>query len=734
MMPDKKWQWQEGEYTVTRSVCWSGGLGCHGGCGLLLYSKGGKLVKIEGNPNYPHNQGRLCPKVFGLPELVNHPDRLKYPLKRVGERGENKWQRISWDEALSTITDKFQEIIATEGPEAIAIGQGTGRIMAGVLPRLGYSIGSPNGFNAGYICYFPRGSTLVITSGTFLEEDCAQWFEERYDSPLWKVPECILVWANNPLVSNPDGFFGHWLVDCMKKGSKLIVIDPRLTWLASRADLWLQIRPGTDGALALGMMNYIINQDLHDKEFVDQWTHGFEQLKERVQEYPVEKVAEITWIPEEKIIEAARLYAKSKPAALKWGLPLDMLSNATQTSRAVHLLMALTGNIDVPGGNIASSTAFNVEFATWGFELLPEGMWEKRIGAQYPMTSYFIQTSHPPSLWDAILTGEPYPIRALLLDGTNLLLNYSNPQKTYEALKKVDFTVAVDLFQTPTTMLADIVLPVAAWPELNHYRTYWVPLAAQVKAVEPVGECKSDMEIFLELGKRLAPQAWPWNSVEEMFDEMIKASGMTFEELCEKGWAYPSMDYKRYEKGMLRPDGQPGFNTPTGKVELYSTLMEDFGLDPLPNYREPEESPIGSPTIAKEYPLVLTTGARSWAFFHTEERQLELSREIHPDPEVEIHPETAEKLGIHDGDWVWIDTRRGKCRQKVKLTRGIDPRVVSANHGWWFPEKKAEEPSLFGVWESNINICTDDSVFDPGIGTNNYKSLLCKIYKVKEGE
>src|SRR5512139_1809749 len=334
----RPWQYEENGLTVTRGSAWSGP-GCHNGCGVLLYTnKEGKLVKVEGDPDNTYNQGRLCIRCLALRDVVNHPDRLKYPMKRAGKRGENKWERIGWDEALDTVAGKFNKIKAEYGAEAVVFAQGTGRDIAPYLERLSFSFGSPNyvcmGLS-GNACYIPRISVQLITHGGATMPDYAQYLPDRYDDPRYKVPECVIVWGTNPVVSNSDGNYGHWIVDVMKRGSKLIVVDPRMTWLASKADLWLPIRPGTDPALALGMLNIIIQEGLYDKEFVELWTYGFDDLAKRAAEYPVEKVAEITWLPKEKILQAARLYAQSKPALIHWGLAIDMTKESLPAAHGI---------------------------------------------------------------------------------------------------------------------------------------------------------------------------------------------------------------------------------------------------------------------------------------------------------------------------------------------------------------------------------------------------------------
>jgi anaerobic selenocysteine-containing dehydrogenase len=732
------WKLEEDGMTVVRSIARTGP-GCHEGCGVLLRVKDGRLVKVEGDPNFPLSQGRLCPRCLALTEVVYHPDRLKYPLKRVGERGEGKWERISWDKAYETIADKFNRIKGAYGPESVIFCTGTGRDIRPYLDMFAYGFGSPNlvafGPLHGNACYFPKIVTMAALFGGFAVADCAQAYPERYDSPQWKVPKCIIIWGNEPTITSPDAFLGHWIVDCMRKGSKLIVIDPRRTWVAAHADIWMQIRPGTDAALALAMLNVIINENLYDEAFVQKWTHGFDALKKHVQGYSPEKAANITWISEEQIIAAARMYANSKPAAVQWGVALDQSQECINALHGIIALWSVTGNMDAPGGNIIGGHLFGMGLPP--IHGVPDEQSNKRIGiGKYPLMDWANQIPGE-ALIDQLLTDIPYPLRAAWIQATNTFAcGTADPRRIYEALKKLDFNVVIDLFMTPTAMaFADIVLPAATYPERDGI---YIPLGGMTclgvtnKAIEPIGDCKSDMEIYLELGKKLNPEAWPWEDVEEMFDFMLEPAGVSFAELRDRGYLFGPFEYEKYKKGLLRQDKKPGFDTPTGKVELYSTVFEKCGLNPLPHFVEPPESPVSTPEIAKEYPLILTTGARSWAFFHSEHRQIASLRKMNPDPIVEINPKTAEKLGINDGDWVYIESRYGKCSQRARLSGGIHPGVVNAQHAWWFPEKSGPEPSLFGVWESNINLLLPSGwTGKSGLGYP-FKSQMCRLYKAAE--
>jgi anaerobic selenocysteine-containing dehydrogenase len=660
----------------------------------------------------------------------------------VGERGEGKWQRIRWEEAYDAIVSKFNESKKEYGPESVIFCLGTGRDIHPYLARLAYSFGSPNivGFAAlqGQACFFPRVAVQTAILGDCAVADCAQYFLNRYDNPYWKVPKCIIIWGFESKVASASGFLGHWLIESMKRGTEVIVVDPRRTWMATRAKPWLQIRPGTDAALALGMLNVIIKEKLYDEEFIRKWSHGFDALKERVQEYPPEKVAEITWIPSEKIIEASRKYATSKPAAIQFGCAVEQSKECTPTLHAITALWALSGNLDVPGGNVIRSRNFELgRLRKWGIEALTEEQKRRQIGLnRFPFVDWAGKLPGE-SVIDQMLTEVPYPIKAAWIQTANpIVCGAADARRTYEAFKKLDFNVVVDLFMTPTAMaLADIVLPAATYPEKDGIAVT-AGIASFVgainKAIEPVGECKSDAEINLELGKKLNPDAWPWKDVREMFCAMIETVGVGFDELRDKGRLYDTFEYQKCEKGLLRPDKRAGFNTPTGKVELYSTVFEKFGLDALPYFEEPPESPVSKPEVAREFPLILTTGGRTWSFFLSEHRQIPLLRQMHPDPIAEVHPETAEKLGIKDGDWVYIENKYGKCKQRAKLTVGIHPNVVNAQCGWWFPEKPGPEPSLHGAWESNINLLLPSGWTGRSGFGYPFKALMCRVYKTEE--
>ena len=699
---------------IYKSVCRS----CHGGCGTLMHVDEGRLVRVRGDPDSPLNQGRLCPIGTATLDLVYHPDRLQHPLRRTGPRGSGRWQRISWDEALEEISTRLLDIRRDFGAESIALGTGTGRHHIRWVSRFGHALGTPNWAEPGFAqCFHPRVNTCLLTYGDFPVCDFTSNTQ----------PQCILYWGHNPLNSGPDGETRFNARDSLAHNPKVIVVDPRETELSKRADVWLRVRPGVDDALGLAMLNVIIGEKLYDAAFVARWTHGFDALAAHVRKYTPEWAEPITWVPAEKIRMAARLFATTKPAMLEWGCAIEHTPKCIQTVRALSMLPALTGNIDVPGGWVFGMKGLG-RFPSLIENLTPEAN-AKRLGAdRFKMLcgeGADLPAAHIPTLLQAMREGKPYPVKAFLVFGNNTLTTYANSKLVYESLMKLDFMVCADLFMTPTAELADIVLPAAAWPELDQVAGFPTIAAnvvvAQQKVVQ-IGECKPDEEIFVELARRMKLGLCE-EPVRDVLNRQLAAGGvgLTFEELARRGFYQMPMKYHKYV--------ERGFRTPTGKIELYSTRFEQMGYAPLPYYVEPPESPYATPEVAKEFPLVLTTGARIPFFFNSEHRQLPHLRKARRDPRAEIHPDTAARHGIADGEWMWIETRRGRIRQRAQLTPGIDPQVVQAEHGWWFPEDPAPE---YGVWKSNVNVLTDNGPpYDPQMGTYQLRGLLCRVARVE---
>jgi anaerobic selenocysteine-containing dehydrogenase len=683
---------------------------CHGGCGVLVYTKNAKVVKIAGDPDCPINHGTLCSKGIASAQLAYHPQRLTYPLRRIGPKGSGKWEHISWDDALNTIAERILNYKEKFGAESIVMGYGTGRENEAAIYRFANLLGTPNVLTAGHFCYGPRIATAIITCGTNVVVD----YENH--------PNCILVWGNNIVISNPDEYKGEPFSVSLDKGAKLIVVDPRLTRIAARADIWLQLRPGTDTALALGMLYVIVTEELYDKAFVENYVHGWEPFVERVKQYAPEKVEKITWVPKQKIKAAARLFAATKPAGIQWGVAIEQQVNCADNDRVLMTLMGITGNIDVPGGQVLFKTPKIRNVSQFGaHKMLPSQQAKKRLGGDRFRLAGNFGIINPKCVWDAILEEKPYAVKMLFFISSNPVMTRANAREVYRALETVEFMAVSDFFLTPTAELADIVLPTATWLEMDYIGDFWKRhgyILPRRKVIQ-VGQCRSDHEMLNDLAHRVGQGEYWWDTFEGGLDYILEPLGVTWQEFKKMEHIRGEVEYQKYKEN--------GFSTPTGKFELYSTLLEKWGYDPLPKFREPPESPQRTPDLYKEYPYILITGRRLPGFFHSENRQLPWMRELHPEPVIELHPETAEKEGIRNGDWVVIESLRGKIRQRAKIYEGIDPRVISAEHAWWFPEKK--DPG-HGWEESNINVLTDNAyeACDPAMGATSVRVLLCKIY------
>ncbi len=714
---------------------------CKPRCRLKVTVEDGRLIKINPSPI------KECPRKYCSDlERFYHPGRLNYPLKRVGDKGANKWQRISWDEALDEIAYKLQKLKDQYGAETLGVTAGTSRSYEELNSRFLNLFGSPNQCGQAQICH---GNSAVVATTLF------GWWPYWMNVEKLESTRCLMLIGRNP----PHTHQTIWenVRKAQKTGTKLIVVDPRKSESAEKADLWLRVRPGTDCALLMSMMNVIIEENLYDKEFVEKWCHGFDDLVERVKEYPVSKVSEITWVPAEQIVAAARMFATNTPSCAMEGMGVAHQPNSYGAIAARHIISAIVGNVDVKGGEELMGpapfiTEHEIELAdalpkeqrskilgnqfrlyTWpGYELVQSNV-ERVWGKRCDMFGYTCMASAP-SLYKAIAYDDPYPVKALITLSSNPMVTIPNTKLVYKALKRLELYVVNDYFMTPSAQLADYVLPSALWLERaflwNYHNT--TPVIRGGEAALPPSipgqyDRRNDYDFWRGLGIRLGQEEqWPWETVEDYYDYRLAPMGVNFKELVKKGKFEPEKyEYKKYEK--------TGFGTPTGKVELSSTVMETLGYDPLPRHIEPPESYGRTPELSEEYPLVLITGGRFHPFFHSEHRQVESLRKQYPWAKMQIHPDTAKPLGLVDDDWVWIETQHGRCMQKVMTDENLDPRVVHAQHGWWYPEMPGEEPWTRGVWISNINVCTSstEETCDEALGSWPLRTFQCKVYKVK---
>lgn len=687
---------------IVKSACYS----CNMCCEVLVFiaEATGRILRVEGDPESPISRGVLCAKGLAARDLVYNPGRLRHPLKRIGARGEGKWERISWEEALEGIAGKLLEYRRQDGHQGVAFLQGTMRGWSRVYSRLANAFGAVNHGAAGWAqCLWPRLVDNGVTFGATYTE-----------VPDFENTRCVLVWGTNPASTWP--YFASQIMDARQRGAGLIVVDPYLSETAAKADLWLQLRPGTDTALALALLHTIIQEGLTDGEFIRDWTVGFDLLREHIGQYTPEWGEAITRVPAALIGRAARLYAKTKPAAIYRCVSLDTVHDSIQACRAVSLLAAVTGNIGIPGGNVTVSqrgeTSQN-SHAFIGYDLLPAEKIPMRRGFDaFPLLCDRLSpvpTAHMPTLWETIATDKPYPVKAALIFGSNALISYSNTPRVEEAMNKLEFIAVCDLFMTPTAKMADIVLPASSWLErdnlISSFQVCPTYTIAQQKAVE-LTEARSDVDIICDLARKLGLADHFWNDSGELYDSLLKPTGLTFREFKEQKRIHAPFVYRQYEKN--------GFNTPSGKVELYSSLLEKNRCAPLPGYRSSPESPAAKEQM-KEYPYILTTGWRLPVYRHTENRQNPLLREIHPRPGVLIHPDTAARLDIAEGDPVVIETGTGSATLFAVITLGLHPDVVQTTPGW---EGRA-----------NINRVIPWNRFAEGIGSVPMRGIGCRLRK-----
>jgi anaerobic selenocysteine-containing dehydrogenase len=675
----------------------------HGGCALLVGVKDNKIIQVKGDPEGFLNRGYMSAKGAASPDRLTHPDRLRYPLKRVGKRGEGKWQRIPWAKALEEVSGNLLAIKEQYGPKAVAFGVGMPKGLEHfVLIRLANLFGSPNVIASQDVCHAPREITGIHTCGFYPVADF------HHPSKL------AILWGSNITSTNEEGEICSLLLDQVKNGTELIIIDPRRIDLSKKATLWLQIRPGTDSALALGFLNVIISEGLYDKDFVEKWTGGFSQLSEHIKRFTPEKVSEITWIPPDLISEAARRYAATKPAVIQWGNPLEHTIFTFDTVRAIISLMAVTGNLDVPGGNVEAHDPNITGLGAFvRADLIPDK--RKDMISSYHRVIPRLMTVAPAYFRKAVMEGIPYPVKGFYAMCCNPMLSYADSRQTYNALMNLDFIAIADIFMTPTAALADIVLPAATqfeFDDIGHLGLGHGYILARPRVVNPPEECWPDMKIMNELGKLISPPDL-WHEDYRMFlEDVVRPAGITYAQFAEKGYLKGPDRFRSYE--------EKGFKTPTGKVELALSTAESFKLAPLPQYRDLPEA------NDHEYPLLLTS-AKSRYWLHSSYRWLEKLRRIRPHPRIELHPVTAKKYGIVEGDEIAIETKYGRIIQVAHLTDGIDPRVVCATHGWWFPEGK---PETQYEWEkSNFNMLTSTGKLGREYGTPNLKALPCRISK-----
>ena len=701
---------------------------CPAGCWVEVVVNDGKLEDIRADQGHP--LGMICRRGKHAPEIVHSKDRLRFPMKRVGPKGDFEFERISWDQAFQMIVDKFQQIKKESGAEALAVYTGRGafelalcdtfqpkEIAVSSASSVLFPFGSPNTLGVGALCYV---SYAMIAPHVTMGRMLINMFADIENADL------LLVWGTNPATDSPP-LDMHRLEAAAQRGAEIVVIDPRRTETAKRTRAqWVPIRPGTDGALALSMIEVLIGEDLYDDDFAENWCHGFAALRTYTQHFRPEVAATITGIPADTIRDLARRIGRTMGACPIMYTGLEYSNSGVQAIRAVLTLFALAGHLDTPGGiglampssQFPISRPFNQPNPAPG----------RAIGRdRFPLYSHYRGEGHALGLVNSVLQGEPYQIRGLLIEGASILTSWPQTAVWREALSRLDFVVCVDRQLTADAAYADIVLPATTGFEIDSYMVYGGIFRLREKVIEPVGEARNDLLILAELAQRLGyGDLYPQNE-EAAICGALEGSGYSLESIrASDGMVKvptPMMEYKKWQKGSLRPDGQPGFDTATGKFEIWSTILEEYGFEPLPKYIEPVEGPIANPKLADRYPLVFNSGARSQTDFRSQHHGIEGLSQDNSEPVVELHTDDAQDRGIATGDLVEVQTARGAVLFRAEVNGDIIKGAVECSMGGGTPVG----PTAWQDW--NVNDLTDIDNYDEISGFPVYKALLCEVVR-----
>ncbi len=778
---------------------------CVSRCGAIATVSDGTF-SLDRDPSHPTGKV-LCIKGKEAPAITAHPDRLRHPLRRTNPKGADDpgWQRITWDEALDTVTDRLRALAGEHGAESVvfsSVSPSTSAIVDCVdwIQRLQCAFGSPNFLTSMELCGWGRYLASIYTYGASVP---GAYMPDLDDAG------CILSWGYNPAVSR----LAHATATraALLRGAKLVVVDPRRAGLATKADPWLRVRPGTDAALALAITNVMIEKGWYDVAFVRRWTNGpllvradsgrllrahevsaggpdnhfvawdpvagqpilvdparrgadvedhdrlaltgtvdvptpdgtvrcrpaFDLVAEQCRAFPPAVAEDITGVPALEIERAAQVLWDHRPVAFYTWSGLEQHSGTTQIIRAINVLYALTGCFDAPGGNVLFTPVPTNPIE--GTELLDPRQADRALGlGDRPLGPARFGFITGEDFYTAALDGRPYRPRALVSFGSNLLMAQGDSARGRQALQTLDFHVHLDLFMTPTAEQADVVLPVTGAFEaeglivgfqISQEAESLVQLRQPL--VPPVGEARPDIEVIFDLATRLGlGEHFFDGSVDAGWEHQLAPSGVTLQELRANpaGVRLP-LETRHRKYAVADGDGVPaGFATPSGLIELYVEGFLDIGQPPVPAFVEPELSPRSRPDLARDFPLVLTC-AKPLHFCETQHRQVASLRRHVPDPIVEIHPETATRRGISEGDWVEIRTPKGVVRARAELNGTLAPNVVSGQHGWFDPCEELDLPGFppFGPGSANLNLVLSQTPSDPISGSSPLRAQVCEV-------
>ena len=680
---------------TTRTLCQI----CHNNCGIIVTQKSGNQLSLKGDPEHPLNRGHCCAKVTANIEIQTSPDRLTRPLLKTS----GGFKPISWDEALNIAADKLSEIRHRRGPRSLV--RCTGAPVSyssrdGFLEFMG-AFGSPNLTSVGNLCMAPRMMAYRSVIGAIRPE------------PDYDNTKLVIFWGSNPVAIERWAAYAAYdgmheiLLRLKDRGVKTLCIDPYQSKTARQADQWIRIRPGGDNALGLAMIHVIIKEELYDKKFVESWTSGFDDLKRHVEGFDPQWAEPFTGLAAHEIEALARTYAATRPAAIYEGNGLDMYVNGVDAVRTIAILMGLTGNVDVPGGNVLMPVLHPPTLPTRPAEVKQRIAYDRfpaSVQAPFPMVK------------EALLSEEDDRPRAMIVHHGNPVLTQASPERTRQALSRLDFLMACDIFPTATTELADLVLPVTSDFESYGYRAYastqgaFFALARPV--VPPVGEARSVFEIEYALAEKMNLHGgYPFHDDRSWIEYMIQPGGVSFEQLASKQivFAGPQIQYRKFET--------QGFNTPSGKLEFSSGWLESLGCPPLPSHTLPAGETMYPEDLRRSgYPL-LGTSRRPPQFVHTRFKNLPKTTRAYPEPLVYLHLDDASAKNISDGALVEVVSPQGCIALKARLTEKTTAGLLWVDFGWGNPTDG----------KASINDLVNDQFMDPLSGGTPNRLFACNV-------
>jgi len=662
---------------------------CDDRCGIDVHLEDGRIVDILGNKDHLWNRGRLCVKARAAVDMVYHPDRILAPLKRT----DAGWQQIPLEQALDEIAARLAAIKEQHGARSIgvwkgeAIGFGQQETIA---RRFAHALGSPNYLSNDSMCY------------------AARYFGFKLIDGAWPVPDlenarCIVLWGANPPYAHPN--MTQFVTAARRKGATLVVVDPRLSAIARRADFHANVRPGTDGALAWGLIHQIVGSGAYDKDFVERHTVGFAKVVDYAQAFTPEAVEAETGVPAATVRAIARAMEGAAPHVAAYvGNGLEHHENGVNNIRAIAMLDGLLGALDREGGTFFKEAVPLRDLTL--YEDVPLTHLGPLGADRFPVLYDLRQECHSMTAIEAILRDDPYPFRALIVTGANPALTNPNSNRVLQGLEALDLLVVRDLFMTETAAVADYVLPAASFlerTELHAHAKYQI--VSVTREVVSWPEVQGEYDFWHDLALRLGiGEYFPWEDETALNRWLLEPTGLTLEELE----AHPEgVEYSPARPGRWK---ETGFDTPSGKVEFASQYLKDLGYDELPVY----QSPAYRREPDAEYPFVLITGARKLLYLHSRFRNIPRFLTAIPGPEVEMHPDDAARLGVADGETVRVTSRIGSLELPVKVTapNKILPGSLQITHGWS---------------EANVNLITHDDRFDPISGFPLMKSVEVRV-------